>query len=97
MFRAPLCPSSGAHDDSVGYHIGRPILGLLLVGSLSAGRMDEFPDRRSRVTAFGPETHPSCLHLNFQPAATREPDGLFGNQRYRRELLTMGIMVPETC
>ena len=22
MFRAPLCPSSGAHDDSVGYHIG---------------------------------------------------------------------------
>ena len=23
MFRAPLCPSSGAHDDSVGNHIGR--------------------------------------------------------------------------
>jgi len=22
MFRAPLCPSSAAHDDSVGYHIG---------------------------------------------------------------------------
>ena len=32
MFRAPLCPSSGAHDDSVGYHIGRPVLELLLVG-----------------------------------------------------------------
>ena len=40
MFWAPLSPSSGAHDDSVGYHIGR------------------LP-----VTAFGPETHPSCLHL----------------------------------
>jgi len=52
MFRAPLCPSSGAHDDSVGYHIGRLV--------------------------------------------TREPDGLYGNQRYRRELLMMGIMVPET-
>jgi len=26
-----------------------------------------------------------------------EPDGQFGNQRYRRELLMMGIMVPETC
>jgi len=26
-----------------------------------------------------------------------EPDGLCGNQRYRRELLMMGIMVPETC
>ena len=33
MFRAPLCPSSGAHDDSVGYHIGRLVLELLLVGS----------------------------------------------------------------
>jgi len=35
--------------------------------------------------------------LNSQPAATREPDGLWGNQRYRRELLMMGIMVPEIC
>jgi len=26
MFRAPLCPSSGAHDDSVRYHIGRLVL-----------------------------------------------------------------------
>jgi len=49
MFRAPLCPSSRAHDDS------------------------------------------------FQPSATRELDGLCGNQRYRRELLMMGIMVLETC
>ena len=54
--------------------------------------MDEF-----LVTAFGPETHPSYLHLSFHPAATRESDGLCGNQRYRRELLTMGVMVPETC
>ena len=70
MFRAPLCPSSGAHDDNGGYHM-------------------------SRVTAFGPETHPPAL--NFHPAATREPDGLCGNQRYRLELMMMGIMVPETC
>jgi len=42
--------------------------------------------------------HSSILPaLNFQPAATREPDGLCGNQRYRHELLMMGIMVPETC
>jgi len=33
----------------------------------------------------------------FQPAATQEPDGICGNQRYRHELLMMGIMVPETC
>jgi len=49
------------------------------------------------VTTFDPETHPSYLHLSFHPAATREPDDLCGNQRYRRKLLTMGIMVPETC
>jgi len=30
MFRAPLCPPSGAHDDSFGYHIGRLVLELLL-------------------------------------------------------------------
>jgi len=50
---------------------------------------------------FGPKArsgYPSILPaLNFQPAATREPDGLRGSQRYRRELLIMGIMVPETC
>ena len=41
--------------------------------------------------------HVSRISVNFQPAATLEPHGLCGNQRYRRELLTMGIMVPETC
>jgi len=35
MFRAPLYPLSGAHDDSVGYHIDRLVLALLLVGSYS--------------------------------------------------------------
>ena len=32
MFRALLCPSSGARDYDVGYHIGRFVLGLLYVG-----------------------------------------------------------------
>jgi len=42
--------------------------------------------------------HSSILPApNFQPAATQEPDGLCGNQRYRRELLMMGIMVPKKC
>jgi len=41
--------------------------------------------------------HSSILPaLNFQPAATKERAGLCGNQRYRRELLMMGIMLPET-
>ena len=33
MFRALLCPSSGARDYDVDYHIGLVVLGLLLVGS----------------------------------------------------------------
>jgi len=32
MFRALLCPSSGARDYDVDYHIGRIVLGLLCVG-----------------------------------------------------------------
>jgi len=32
MFRALLCPSSGARDYDVDYDIGRVVLGLLYVG-----------------------------------------------------------------
>jgi len=32
MFQALLCPSSGAHDNGVDYHIGRFVPGLLYVG-----------------------------------------------------------------
>jgi len=32
MFRALLCPSSGAHDHNVDYHNDRFVLGLLYVG-----------------------------------------------------------------
>jgi len=32
MFRALLCPSPGARDYDVDYHIGRIVLGLLYVG-----------------------------------------------------------------
>ena len=32
MFRALLCPSSGARDCDVDYHIGRFDLGLMYVG-----------------------------------------------------------------
>jgi len=34
---------------------------------------------------------------NFQPTATQERDGQYGNQHYSREFLMMGITVPETC
>ena len=32
MFRALLCPSSGAREYDADYHIGRFVLGLLYVG-----------------------------------------------------------------
>jgi len=68
MFRALLCPSSGAHDCSadIGY-------------SLQLGHLSSLPAP------------------NFLPTATQEPDGQCGNQHYSRELLMVGITVPETC
>ena len=38
MFRALLCPSSGACDYDVDYHIGRFVLGLLYVGAANQER-----------------------------------------------------------
>ena len=58
MFRASLCPSSGAHDNNLGYHIGRLVFELLLVGSkVQVGWMSV------RTEGFGPDTHPFCLHF----------------------------------
>ena len=69
MFRAPLCPSSGAHDPSVGYHIGRLVLELLLDGSLSAGRMDECSSLRSGHSSILPALKPSIQQqLEIQTA-----------------------------
>ena len=63
---------------------------------LSAGRLEECPDRRLLQPSVRTLIHPACT-FNSQPTATREPDVLCGNQRHRRELLMIGIMVPETC
>jgi hypothetical protein len=37
MFQASLCPSSGAHDYTVDYHMGRRVLRLLEVRCRLAG------------------------------------------------------------
>jgi len=85
MFRALLCPSSGAHDYSADYHMGRLVLGLLLVGSYIQGGW-------IIVRAVG-----YSYSYNFEPTATQELEGPCGNQHYRCELLRMGIEVSETC
>jgi len=51
----------------------------------------------SRVTAFGPDTHPSCLHLTSNQQQLENKTAYAVTKRYRRELLMMGIMVSETC
>jgi len=63
---------------SFGYHIGRLVLELLLVGSkVQAGWMSV----RTEGCYTLRSEHSSILPaLNLQPAATREPDGLCGNQ-----------------
>jgi len=60
MFRALLRPSSGAHDYSVDYHIGR-------------------------------------FYINAIPSIFTERNDQCGNQHHSRELLMMGLVVPETC
>jgi len=67
MFRALLCPSSGAHDYNVDYHC-------------------LYPGHYSSISAS-----------NLQPTANQEREDQSGNQHYSRELLMMGIVVPETC
>ena len=52
MFRALLCPSSGAHDYNVDYRIGR----WVAVGwKLGAGRLE--------AIACSPDTTPAYPHL----------------------------------
>ena len=42
--------------------------------------------------------HYSSLHApNLQPTTNQERNDQCGNQHYSRELLMMGIVVPETC
>jgi len=55
----------------------------------------------SSVRAAGyslqPGHYSSLPAPNFQPTATHERDFQCGDQYYSRELLMMGIVVPETC
>ena len=81
MFRALLCPSSGARDYDVDYHLDRFGLGLLQAAGFSLQ-----PGHYSSLTA-----------TNFQPTANKDRKDQCGNQHHSRELLMMGIVVPETC
>jgi len=70
MFRALLCPSSGARDYNVDYHI------------------ESF--------SLQPGHYSSLTAPNLHPTANQERNDQCGNQHYSRELLMMGIVMPET-
>jgi hypothetical protein len=50
-----------------------------------------------RVTFPHPGRIARCSDPNSLPPATKERNDKCGNQHYSRELLMMGIVVPETC
>jgi len=86
MFRALICPSSGARDYDVDYHIGRFVLGLLYVVGWVWLACSLQPGRYSSLTA-----------PNHQHTANQERNDQCGNQHHSRELLMMGIVMPEIC
>jgi len=63
MFRALICPSSGARDCEVVYHIGRVVLGLLYVGGEVQLGWNSFRVTGLSITscasACNPDTTPS--------------------------------------
>jgi len=64
MFRALICPSLGAHDYNVDYHIGCLVLGLLLVGSyVRVGWSVSGLQVIARSLACSPDTTPACPHI----------------------------------
>jgi len=44
-----------------------------------------------------PGHHSSLPTSSLQPTTNQERNDQYGNQRYSRELLMMGAVVPETC
>ena len=52
---------------------------------------------RAAGYSLQPGHYSSLPAPNFQPTATQERDDQCGNQNFSRELLMMGIVVPETC
>jgi len=94
MFRALLCPSSGARDYDFDYHIGRFVLDLLYVGSYV---LVGWSSVRTAAFSLQPRHYSSLTSPNFQRTANQERNDKCGNQKHSRELLMMGIIVPETC
>jgi len=49
------------------------------------------------VSGLQPGHYSSLTSSNLQPTSNQERNDQCGNQHYSRELLMMGMVVPETC
>jgi len=89
-----LCPSSGARDYDVVYHIGRVVRGLLCVGGeLQLG----WSSVRVGGSSLQPGHYSSLTATHIQHTANHERHDQCGKQHHSRELLMMGIVMLETC
>jgi len=96
MFQELLCPSSGAHDYDVLYHIGSVVLGLLYVGGeVQIGWSSVWVAGSSLSLQPGHYSSLSAPHL--QHTANQERRYQCGKEHHSRELLMMGIVILETC
>ena len=59
--------------------------------------LDAFAELRKATISLQPGHYSSLTAPNLQPTANQERNYQCGNQHYSRELLMMGIVVPETC
>ena len=56
------------------------------------------PCPSSEARDYNVDYHYSSLTVpNLQPTGSQERNDQCGNQHYSRELLMMGIVIPETC
>ena len=86
MFRATMCPPSGEITVCMRHLVFVTLCECLPV-VIHTGSFDSLqPGHLSSLSA-----------PNFQPTANQQRDDQCGNQHYIRELLMMGIVVPETC
>jgi len=86
MFRALLCPSSGARDYNVDYHIGHVVLGLLSVGG-------EMQFGWSSVRVAGSNRLNMFQTLLCPSSGTREYDVVYHTSRVVLGLLFVGVEV----
>jgi len=73
------------------------LITTLVVSFLVFCRLEVSCDYAGVVSELQPRHYSSPVAANLQPTANQERNDQCGNQHYSRELLMMGIVVPEAC